>query len=101
MLDSGHLPGRYKIFGKHFSMVFIRIAEEEAPNLKPKCYYNKHYMRRKMKRKKRRKIVQSSEKNSSSVVKNPSPETALPIKETTKMKTAHSPKESISKGYMT
>jgi len=64
------------------------IADEEAPNLKPKCYYNKHYMRRKMKKKKRKKNVLNAEKNNSPVImKNFSQDDTVNIKETTVMKT--------------
>merc|ERR1711892_1593316 len=45
--------------------------EAEAPNLKPKCYYNKHYMRKKMKKKKKKRNLHSTEKKPISEVKDP------------------------------
>ena len=71
-----------------FIVFFLRIAEEEAPNLKPKCHYNKHYMRRKMKKKKRRKVAQFTEKSNSAVLRNPFRDIEVPIKEGTKIKTS-------------
>eukprot|EP00090_Calanus_glacialis_P046594 TRINITY_DN9228_c0_g1_i6.p1 TRINITY_DN9228_c0_g1~~TRINITY_DN9228_c0_g1_i6.p1 ORF type:complete len:108 (-),score=35.67 TRINITY_DN9228_c0_g1_i6:47-370(-) len=37
-------------------------AETEPPNLKPKCYYNKHYMKKKMKMKKKKKKKKKNKK---------------------------------------
>ena len=75
---------------KFYKIYTVRTADTEPPNMKPKCYYNKHYMKKKLKMKKKKKkhmpkadvkiLVEPSEIDNKKEVAEPKIVSPLPAK---------------------